>query len=145
MDEHKEIKELKNLIEQFRISVEITDNKYLANDYDYIQLEIILQDKQFNLFVQDEYEDLKEENQPLCLCLVLLELEEYMEEDEYSAWCNARKLPAGNVEVRDYYIDLRTTYSAIEQIIGVIESPVSPSDFKQNTEIVKALRKLDNH
>ena len=143
MDEYKELYELQDLIKQFDISIEVLENKNLANDYDYVQVEISIKGKRFPIFVQDEFEDLKDENQPLCFCLVLLELEDYMEEDDYLTWCKSRNLSVENVQVRNYYMDLRNIYSAIEKIIGVIESPVSSFDFEMNTGVVKVLREVN--
>lgn len=140
MHRHKEIEELIDLIKQFDISIEVRENKYLGNDYDYIQVALSIKNEHFDIYVQDEYEDMNETNQALCLCLVLLELEDYMEEDDYLTWCKFRNLSPEDVQVRDYYMDLRTIYSKIEHYLGVIESPIASHDLELNSGAIQVLR-----
>lgn len=142
MTSYKEINELKNIVQSFNFQIEVHEEKYLAADYDYVLSSVYLNNQVFKLFIYDEFEDLKLGNSLLSLCLVLIELEIYMDEEDYDSWCKQRQIPSANVQVRDYYLELKNMYASIEQIIGVIESPVSYTDFEQNTGIIKYLREL---
>ena len=139
MPPYPEIIKLYKLLDTFHIKFEILGNS-ISNNSTLKLLRIRLSGNHFEIYVDDEYNDLNENNPALCLCLVLLELEEYKDEDDFLTWCRSKGLDTSNEVLRTYYMELGVIYNAIESIIGPISCPISSFDFELNAGAAQALR-----
>ena len=141
MQSYPEIEALEELIRRFNIRLKKEDNPGLQEGKESISVLLNIRDKSFELYIEDEYKDWREDNQALCLCLALRELEEYAEEADYLTWCNARGYP-GNIErIRQYHMDLRRIYREVREILGKIDSQISNWDFEMNAGAAQELRR----
>lgn len=137
--DYPEIGQLEQLIKTHSIQIDTPGKLPPLDDY-FKSVTLNIKNNFFDLYVYDEYDDLVVDNQPLCLCLVLLELEEYQEEDDYLTWCTTKGLKASIEQLRSYYMGLSEIYRKIEAIIGFIECPISSFDFELNAGAAQALR-----
>ncbi|NQY04827.1 MAG: hypothetical protein HRT68_01160 [Flavobacteriaceae bacterium] len=141
-ENYPEIQVLKDLKEQFDIHIELIKDRFLSSETSYKGVRVKIKNKNFDLYVYDEYDDLKVDNQLLCLSLVLLELEVYDEEEDFLNWCFALGVSFKDEKIRAYHMDLRTIYADIQNLIGTIENPISDYDFQMNAGVAQYLRKL---
>jgi len=138
--EYPEIAALAEINHKFKVAIEVINEKYLAGKDYYPAIRITLQNKSFDLFVDDEYEDLEMGNHLLSLCLVLRELEAYQDADDFLIWCKQNAFPPSNIEVQNYHRSLGAIYREVEKIIGKVDSKVSDYDFELNAGAAQALR-----
>ena len=106
-------------------------------------VELTILDKSFPIYIQDEYDDLTLNNPLLNLCLVLREFEIYHESSDYLNWCNTQGVNTSNETLRQYYMNLGNTYTAIEKLIGKIDSQISDLDFQLNAGAAWELRNIN--
>jgi len=85
---------------------------------------------QWNILIDDEYEYLEINNQALWYCLVMFELENYAESEDFLSWCREGMINASNSKLLDYYRSLGVTYQEIKQSIGSIDPFISGLDFE---------------
>jgi hypothetical protein len=139
--QYPEIEALQKLADNFEIEIVIQSGQYLAGNENYPAAKFTTKDQSFELFLYDEYEDLKWNNPLLHLCLALMELENYDDAEDYLQWCTFRGLEAANEEMRSYHTGLGETYNALKNILGEIDPQVSYFDFELNAGAAQALRK----
>lgn len=96
--------------------------------------------KSWNLFIDDEYGDFKEENQLLCIFLVLKSLEDYAETEDYLEWCKISYLEPGESRWLDYYRNLSKIHNEIEKVLGSIHPIISSFDYELRAGAYSALR-----
>lgn len=121
-----------------------TDRSQLLGGKDYYPLvHVELSGQQFDIFVDDEYDDLKYNYPILNLCLVLRELEGYAWAQEYETWCQERYFNPADAQVRHNHRHLSEVHATVKQILGEIDSKVSDFDFEMNAGAAWNLRKLD--
>ncbi len=82
----------------------------------------------WEVLVYDEFHDLKESNDLVCLYLVLNSLEDYKETDDYLAWCKENMIT--RPDFSEYYKLLGSVYSDFERILGKVKSFISPMDYE---------------
>ncbi|XOV66695.1 MAG: hypothetical protein ACFHU9_13805 [Fluviicola sp.] len=142
MKEYPEIEQLASLRKQFNISIQVTD-EFLCGKSWFPKVEFQLNGASYFLFVDDEFEDFKINNSDLHLCLVLRSLENYKDSEDFLVWCTELGLPPSDIHVREYHLELRNIYPAIEKQLGRIDSFISDHDFELNAGAAQVLRKAD--
>ena len=138
---YPEIQALKTLFTNYKVSIKVSDIDFLAGKKNYPAVDLFLAGRPLRLYVEDEYQDLQLNNPTLAFCLVLRELENYQEEEDYLTWCSAQLLDPVNPQVRAYYMDLGNIYRTVEKILGTIDSQISDYDFGLNAGAVQELRR----
>ena len=141
MNNHKEIIALESYFNDFQIGIKILPNFFLSNNIIYPAIELSINNQVFKLFINDEFNDIQYNNKLLLFCLILRELEDYHESDDYLTWCNERYIDSSIPAAREYYMSLRMTYNTIQRIIGTIDSQINNYDFELNAGAVQKLRK----
>ncbi len=140
MSNYPEIQALQQLHTDHRIHIAVIQDQYLGDKQDHPKVRCILNDRSFELYVDDEYSDLAIGNPLLSLCLVLRELETFQEEEDLLRWSNSKSLNPGSPAVLNYYKKLSKIYAEIEQELGKIDSQISDLDFQLNAGAVQILR-----
>lgn len=95
-----------------------------------IQVDFVFNGIHYNLYVDDEYNDFNEENQLLCLYLVLRSLKDYKEEDDFLKWCNLYSLNASDSNWLNYYRSLDFIAQAIENEASEIKIFITDLDYQ---------------
>jgi len=141
MSKYPEIEALNKLYIKHKVEIHFSTTDFLAGSKEYRAVELSLEGKTFNFYVEDEQGDI-EYNYPLLnLCLVLRELEGYDDAIDYLIWCQERYLDPKNEAVLANYRNLATIYREVEKIIGKIDSQVSDWDFEMGSGSSWELRK----
>ncbi len=138
---YPEIKALNNIYIKHQVEIRFSTTEFLAGDKDYCAVTFKLGTKEFNFFVEDEYDDIQYDYPLLNLCLVLRELEYYIETDDYLLWCKERSLDEKNTAILSHYKNLGKVYREVEKIIGNIDSQISDWDFEMGSGASWELRK----
>lgn len=140
VESHPEILALDALIKQHEIRFKQRIEDVLIPGKEHIAVRMQIGTHIFDLNVEDEYGDWKEENPALCLCLVMRELEAYAAAFDFLNWCHIQGYPAANGRVRRYHMDLGNLYAEIDKLLGGINSQISDWDFGLNAGAAFALR-----
>lgn len=140
VESHPEILALDALIKQHQIRFDRRVEEGLIPDEEHIAVQMQIETHTFDLYVEDEYQDWKENNPALCLCLIMRELEAYASAVDFLNWCHIQGYPAANDRIRRYYMDLGSQYPAIATLLGGIDSHISDWDFGLNAGAAFALR-----
>jgi len=131
-DDYPQIKALEDIYRKHDVKITISKDEFLGGNKEYPAVKFTIGNKTFDLFIDDEYEDLKFGFPVLNLCLVLRELEYYKSTYDYLLWCNENKFDPANIQVLSYYRSLGATYREIEAILSEINSQISDWDFEMN-------------
>lgn len=102
-----------------------------------------INDKSWQIFIDDEYEHFNPDNLLICLYLILSALEEYKESSDYLQWCKFNNLNASDLIWLDYYKSLKTIYLEIESELGEIDACISDYDYTLRTGVTEELLKYD--
>ncbi|MDC9723094.1 MAG: hypothetical protein PSN34_10060 [Urechidicola sp.] len=145
MSEYKEIDALNNIYMKYKVEIRFSTTDFLTDNKDYCRVEFKVGGKLFNFYVEDEQDDIRYNYPLLNLCLVLRELEYYIETDDYLIWCNERSLDVKNPDILAHYKNLGTVYREVEYIIGKIDSYISDWDFEMGSGASWELRKKGLH
>jgi len=141
MSHYPEIDVLNKIYIKHKVEIRISSTDLLAGKEDYLAVELKLEGKIFNFYVEDEYDDARYNYPLLNLCLVLRELEQYADSPDYLMWCREHYLDPKNQHILEYFKSLETIYSEIEKIIGKINSQISDWDFEMGSGASWELRK----
>ena len=117
---------------------------FILETTDHVDLkcaELFLGNKSWIILVDDEYNDLHEKNQLMCLFLILRELEIYQSESDFLKWCTQNGSNASDTKLLYYYKQLGKTILEIESIIGEIDSKISGLDYELRTGVIDELIK----
>ena len=136
-----EVSFLNKILKDHKIEVIIYD-QFLAENLNVRATLLTIGERNFNLFIGDEYEDYKYNNPVLNLCLVLRELEHYSEINDYFLWCDEIMVDPNNTEVLSYFRSLGSIYREVEKILGKINSYVTDFDFTLNANAAQYMRKF---
>lgn len=93
----------------------------------------------WTILINDEYNDLRESSQLMCLYLCLRSLENYQYEPDFLKWCMHNNADASDFDLLQYYRSLGKTTYDIEQVIGPIDSRISNLDYELRTGIIREL------
>ncbi len=102
-------------------------------------VELYIGDESWQVLVDDEYNDLIEDHQLMCLFLVLRELETYLTEPDFLKWCMQNGSDASDFHLLQYYRELGRSVYEIEKRIGTIDSRISSLDYELRTGIIHEL------
>ncbi len=138
---YPEIVALNDIYITHKVYIKINRSQVLGDQQYYPRVDFKFGGKEFHLFVDDEYDDFRNNYPLLNLCLVLRELEGYDYADDYLVWCQERGLNEGNPQVQSNYKHLGDVYADITSIMGKIDSQVSDFDFEMNARAAQALRR----
>ena len=138
--DHPNITALNKLYLKHKASVDVSPSILLCDRPDYRRVSLTISNRLFTLFVDDEYEDFKYNYPLLNFCLVLRELEDYKDADDFLMWCAERHFDASDRKLKDYFIDLGNTFTEIESILGGINSFIPNMDFELSMGEVYILR-----
>ena len=139
--DYPEIEQLNDVFVQYKFSWKTDRSNLLGGKSYYPKIDFSFRGKQFSLFIDDEYDDLKKNYPLLVLCLVLRELEGYEFTSEYETWCRERFLDAKDKTIESSFENLKYTYREVEKILGKIDSFVSDFDFEMNARAAQSLRR----
>jgi len=131
---------LKTMLERYGVEIVVSKSRFLAGNDDYPRVELQFAEKDFVLYVDDEYDDFKIGNPLLDLCLVLREIEYYNSTYDFSLWCKERQLDMANNEVLQYYRDLADINRELYKIIGEVDPFVTDYEFEFNCGAALELR-----
>ena len=141
MNTYPEIEALNNIYLKHQVEIRFSSTNFLAENKDYCAVVFKLGAKEFNFFIEDEYNDIRYNYPLLNLCLVLRELEYYIETDDYLIWCKERSLDVKNTAILNHYKNLGSVYREVEKITGKIDSQISDWDFEMGSGAAWELRK----
>ncbi|MDX2360550.1 MAG: hypothetical protein QNK23_07070 [Crocinitomicaceae bacterium] len=102
-------------------------------------VEFSIQSTSWRILVDDEYNDLNESSQLMCVFLVLRELEIYQEAADYLKWCGQMRAIVFNSDLLVYYKQLGKSVVEIESFIGHIDSQITDLDYQLRTGVIKEL------
>ena len=142
--DYPEIVALNEIYVRHKVWIKTDRSQLLGGNEDYPLVHVELSGQKFDVFVDDEYRDLKYNYPTLNLCLVLRELEGYHWAQEYEVWCQERYFDPSDEQVRHNHRHLAEVYDAVKQILGEVDSKVSDFDFEMNAGAAYRLRKLDS-
>jgi hypothetical protein len=140
--DYDEIRALHDLIVEFNIHIRIFEDKNLSGREDYPSVLFKIGEKSYDLYVEDKYTDFDEQNQIICLHLVLSELEDYNSHQDISVWSSAKSLNLSDPAVLSYYRDLDKLYREISVKLGVESSFIDQVHFELNTGPAQILRSI---
>lgn len=137
MKSHPEIERLKQYLIDFKIDIRKTKSLDKNNHIFWVQYTI--NDDCWDILIDDEFNHFSEQNPLINFYLTLVALEEYIESDDYLAWCKLYNLDASNMIWLNYYKSLEKTCKQIERVLGKIDSEISSFDYTLQTGLGKAL------
>lgn len=85
-------------------------------------------DKEWNLFIENEYDDFDVNNQPVCIYLVLRALDDFRIEANFKNWSGYFSLEH-NDHWKGYYAYLGKAYAEIETLWGSIDTFIKDDDY----------------
>ena len=141
--DYPEIVALNEIYARHKVWTKTDRSRVLGGQAYYPLVHVELGGRKFDLFVDDEYDDLKYNYPTLNLCLVLRELEGYDLARDYEIWCQERSLDPADEQIRRNHRHLAEVYAAVKEILGEVDSKVSDFDFEMNARAALRLRKLD--
>ena len=139
---HPEIRELQEFADRYQVRIQRRSGQLNGLSW-YPAVHLWIAGLEFDLYVDDEYGDLREGNQLLCLNLVLRELEAYKESEDLLQWCRWKHLDPVAPDCLAYYQRLDLISSTILEKTGPIQSPIADMEWELNAGAAQALRSLD--
>ena len=85
-------------------------------------------DKEWNLFIENEYDDFDIDNQPVCIYMALRALDDYRIEGDYKSWIGYFSLE-NNDHWKKYYEYLGNAYTEMETLWGGIDTFLKDEDY----------------
>lgn len=135
---HAQIIQLKNLVGKHHLHVD-SDNQKKDG---LIHVRFHVENKIWELFIEDEYNDLDTNNQIISAYLVLLALDNYKCEKDFTDWCRTYNLDSGSAFWLNYYKDLAIKIPEIESIIGKIDPIIPALDYTLRSGAFMELKNL---
>ena len=136
---YNQLEKLASYFKRNRIEIKINQTKDIQS---FKTLELNLNNNNFIIYIDDEYNDINEANPLMCLFLILRELEIYKDSTDYLDWFKQLGVNANDEKLRQYYFTLGTSYKKIENILGEVDSCISSLDYQLNTGVIQKLRGL---
>lgn len=135
--EYPEINQLLAYFERAKISFALKERI----DEENLWIQLLINSKQWDLFILDEYRDFDPEYPLFCLFLVLTALEEYEESMDFLTWSTSYGLDTSSTRHLDYYRNLDASLNEIKSILGAIDSCINPLDYQLRTGVIQELRR----
>lgn len=140
---YPEIDRLKTLWLKHAVKTKTDRGQLLQGKSYYPKVQFTLGGQNFELFVDDEYDDLERNTPLLSFCLILRELEGYAYTPDYEVWCQERSLDPNAEDAYQAFKQLEKVYGKVKSILGKIDSQISDFDFELNAGAAQALRKIN--
>lgn len=99
-----------------------------------------INNKSWNIYVYDEYEDFDESKPLISFYLTLVALDEYWISEDYLEWCLGYGLDSKENKWLEHFRDLATIYREIEGILGKVDQCISNYDYTLRTGLGRAIR-----
>lgn len=141
MADYAEIAKLQDLRSQHDIEIFVTDVLLCHRD-DLRKVVMTIKQRPYEIYVDDEYQDLIIDNPDLHLCLVLRSLEDFQDADDFLTWCQRLYIDPADSTARQYHMNLNSVCARITAHIGTIDSFISNSDFELNAGAAQKIRQL---
>ena len=93
-----------------------------------LQVTLRSKNKEWNLFIENEYDDFDINNQPVCIYLTLRALDDYRIEGDYKSWIGYFSLE-NNEHWKNYYEYLGNACNEIEALWGEIDTFIKDEDY----------------
>ena len=117
------------------------------NDQDSTQFDLLsgtlhLSNKEYPVFIDDEYGDLELADKRIPIVLALREFEIIDESKDYLHWCTMQGIPANSEIIRSYYQDTVKRIPELKKHFnsGKLTSFISDLDFQLNAGAMQWLR-----
>ena len=136
MEKYPEIEKLKKIYLTHHITIK---QLMPINKAGFVFVEMAIRSRTWKLYVDDEYKDFNVNKPLVSLFLALFSLEVYRDSTDYLEWCRQNSLSASETKWLPYYKGLESTYSEIKNILGEIDSCISPLDYQLRTGVIDAL------
>ena len=131
-------------LDQFilRLRAEFHHNTKSPTAFGLIRGSLILSEKIYAVYINDEYHDLDLPDKRISIVLALREFELIEESTDYLHWCKMQQIPALSEEIRSYY---QLTVKRIPELksnfnSGTLTSFISDLDFQLNAGAMQWLR-----
>jgi hypothetical protein len=85
--------------------------------------------KEWELFIDNEYDDFDVTNQPVCIYLALRALDDYCIEQNFKNWSRYYSLGSNSAEWKTYFDYLGKAYDEIETEWGSIDTFLKDDDY----------------
>lgn len=143
LERYPKIAEIKNFIEQYEIRIFHTEDNDIAQHCHLTAMTLVIKNKTYTVLVDDEYEDLKKNNELLDFILVFRELAIIEESSDFLEWCSELNLQADNYKILDYYKQLSSEVESIKLLFkdNTIDYFISDLEFQLNSGAIQLLRK----
>lgn len=133
---YPQIDALVALKHHYSIKVTLADDAPLCG---LIPVNVTINNKNWRLYIHDVHADLNNGHEHFMLYLVLRELERYNDAPDFLRWCAQNGGSSSSLELLVYYKQLGRTIIDIENIIGKINSQISPMDYELRTSVINRL------
>ncbi|MBO6515350.1 MAG: hypothetical protein JJ975_02265 [Bacteroidia bacterium] len=137
---YAEIDQLQKIWDLHNVSLTPVLTDFLTDNIYFPLVKCTINNEPFNIYVDNEYDDLQLRSNLLSFCMVLRSLENYALSADYLQWCNEHALVVNNHKNRDYYMSLGGVYRRVQESIGTIDSCISDFDFELNAGAAQYLR-----
>ncbi len=101
-------------------------------------------ERNWEIYIYDEFHDFNIERQLLCVYLALRALDDYNQETDFLTWCYSYRLDATESYWLNYYRGLGDIVKQIEAIIGPIDPIIPQLDYELRSGAYSALLKFQN-
>lgn len=141
---YEEIQALNSFIRSYDVRFNRSDGNPAPFNLTYGSL--IISERQFRVFIEDEYEDLLLPDPRIPVVLALREFELIEESTDYLNWCRMLAVAASSEVLRNYY---QETVRELPELMlyfdsGELTSFISDLDFQLNAGAMQWLRSWDN-
>lgn len=136
MKSYPEIECLKLYFKNYKLKLKKLS---ISNDEKFILVAFSIDDRSWNVYIDDEYNDYSDDNALMNLFLILSSLEDYNESKDYLTWCKQYGIDASELHWLDYYKSLGVIYAEIKSSLGLINPCISSIDYQLRTGVIKSL------
>lgn len=123
--EYPELIRLKNMVSTNKLAVRAVEPPNVTSLFKVL---FSSGNHSWEIFIEDECGDYNENNQLLCVFLVLIALEDYEVTKDYPEWCTQYGLDSAESKWLNYYRELNQIYNSIKDKLGSVDSCISPFD-----------------
>lgn len=142
--EYPEVKTLVEKVQEFRIrfepGMEIQDTPL----EDLRPCRVWIEDKSFDVYLDNEYKDVEENNPAVLLQLLLFEIEGFEEAKNFPVWAKELGLDASLNPVHQLWLHWEETAPALRKLLGQKLKGISSYEFYLNSGATQELRSLDH-
>ncbi len=141
MSDYPEVDKIVNCIKKLNLRFEI-DHKFQGEESWHHRLFLIHQKQKYPFIIDDEFDDIKQFKSPVLMQLILMEIEDYEDAEDYLVWCKDKGLKVNSIINSNWYFELRENVPLVKAFIGDLE-PIMQFDFHINMGASQALREIE--